>query len=105
MDKGKNIAEGTPEELKERICGGEKIEVSFKNEPEQMTETLKKLPGIVKVDDYADGYLLQFLSQSGNLNSLLNLMEERGLVYNNLYIRRSTLNEVFLELTGKELRE
>lgn len=105
MDKGKNIAEGSPEELKERICGGEKIEISFKNGAAELAEELKKLPGIVRVDDYADGYLLQFLSRSGNLNSLLNFIEERGLIYNNLYIRRSTLNEVFLELTGKELRE
>ncbi len=105
MDKGKNIAEGSPEELKERICSGEKIEIAFKNETPGMIEELGRLSGIAKADPYADGYLLQFVSKRGNLNTLLNFIESKGLVYSNLYIRQSTLNEVFLELTGKDLRE
>lgn len=105
MDKGRNIAEGTSEELKERICGGERIQVSFKNEKADTKEKLKLLSNVNSVESRANGYLLEFKSKHGNMNQLLTFMEENELIYNHLNIQQATLNEVFLELTGKELRE
>lgn len=105
MDKGRNIAEGTSEELKDRICVGEKIEISFRNEKEGLQQKLKEIANINAVEPYEDGYILEFKTKHGNMNQLLNFMESNDLVYRKLYIRQSTLNEVFLELTGKELRE
>lgn len=105
MDKGKNIAEGSSDELKERICQGEKIEVSFKNASSSVKEDLEKLANIQRVEEFADRYLLQFSSKRGNLNNLLHLIDEKNLIYHHLNIRKPSLNEVFLELTGKDLRE
>lgn len=105
MDKGRNIAEGSAEELKDRICRGEKIEISFKNEPEGLRDEMRKLPGLERMEDYGEGHLLQFTSNRGNLNQLLKFIEDKDLIYHHLNIRKPSLNEVFLELTGKDLRE
>ncbi|RRD95030.1 ABC transporter ATP-binding protein [Clostridiales bacterium COT073_COT-073] len=105
MDKGRNIAEGSPEELKERICTGENIEIAFQAEPDGLLEKLEQLPEIHMVQPYADGYLLQFTGRGNNLGRLLNFIEKEDLIYKHFYIRQPSLNDVFLELTGKELRE
>lgn len=105
MDKGKNIAEGTSEELKERICGGERIQISFKNETDGIKEKLKQISNIHSVEAADSGYRLEFKTKHGNINQLLLFMESNDLIYDHLYIQQATLNEVFLELTGKELRE
>lgn len=105
MDKGRNIAEGSPEALKERICTGENIEVAFQKEPEGLESKLRNIPELNGITSFADGYLLQFANKGNNLGKLLDFIEKEGLLYKHLNIRQSTLNDVFLELTGKELRE
>lgn len=105
MDKGKNIAEGSPEDLKNRLYSGEKIEIAFHSEKEGLMEKLQTLPQVYMVANHGDGYLLQFITRGNNLNPLLDFVEKEGLVYKRLYIRQASLNDVFLDLTGKELRE
>ena len=105
MDKGRNIAEGSSDELKEQICAGENIEIAFQAEPNDLEEKLRKLPNLTSVLPYGDGYLLQFSEKENNLGKLLDLIQQENLLYKHFNIRQSSLNDVFLELTGKELRE
>jgi ABC-2 type transport system ATP-binding protein len=105
LDKGKTIAAGTKEELKSMITLGEKITVeSFGITEEQLTK-LQRLPNIVYVE-YKD-QLLVIKSSKGanNLETVLDFIRKEGIHFGKIYSELPTLNDVFLEITGKELRD
>lgn len=105
IDKGKIIAEGTKEELKQLVDIEEKVTVESDNITEEFLDILRKLK---VVDDVCyDGKVLYVTYKNGknNLNSLIDLMKENGINYSTLFTELPTLNDVFLELTGKELRD
>ena len=105
MDKGRIIAKGTKEELKAMIGLGEKITMEVYQLEREKLEELKKLPG-VKMASY-DGNILTVKSEKGrnNLSPILHYMEEGNVVFGKVYTEMPTLNDVFLEMTGKELRD
>lgn len=105
IDKGKVIAKGTKEELKSMISIGEKITVdAYEVKVVQMDE-LKKLPGIYSVD-YHDN-LLEIKSGRGknNLVEVLDFLSRQNIHFGRIITELPTLNDVFLEITGKELRD
>lgn len=105
MDRGRIIAKGTKEELKAMIGLGEKITMEVYQLEREKLEELKKLPG-VKMASY-DGNILTVKSEKGrnNLSPILHYMEEGNVVFGKVYTEMPTLNDVFLEMTGKELRD
>ena len=105
MDRGRIIAKGTKEELKAMIGLGEKITMEVYQLEREKLEELKKLPG-VKMASY-DGNILTIKSEKGrnNLSPILHYMEEGNVVFGKVYTEMPTLNDVFLEMTGKELRD
>ncbi|NLC67879.1 MAG: ABC transporter ATP-binding protein, partial [Clostridiaceae bacterium] len=105
LDKGKAIATGTKDELKAMISLGEKITVESYEISGEQVSMLKKLPNIVSVD-YKDG-LLSIKSSKGenNLENVLDFIKREGIQYGKIYSERPTLNDVFLEITGKDLRD
>lgn len=105
LDKGRVIAAGTKDELKAMISLGEKITVeSFGMSHEQLS-ALKRLPNIVSVE-YKDR-LLTIKSSKGknNLETVLDFIKNEGIQFGKIYSELPTLNDVFLEITGKELRD
>ncbi|MDF2941646.1 MAG: transporter ATP-binding protein [Herbinix sp.] len=105
IDKGRVIAKGTKDELKEMISIGEKISMEvFSIEEEQLVE-LKALPNIYSVE-YRDN-LLVIKSGRGknNLVKVLEFMSDRNIGFGKVITEMPTLNDVFLEITGKELRD
>ena len=91
IDKGKVIAKGTREELKSMISVGEKITMEVYRLQESDIEELKELPNIYSVD-YDDNRLV--IKSDRSKNSFGRVITEMP-----------TLNDVFLEITGKELRD
>lgn len=105
MDKGRVIASGTKEELKSMITLGEKITVeTFAIRPEQLM-SLRRLPNISAVD-YSDN-LLVIKSDKGknNLEAVLDFLRKNDISFGRIYSELPTLNDVFLEITGKQLRD
>lgn len=105
IDKGRVIAKGTKEELKAMISIGEKITIEmYKIEEEQCNE-LRNLPGIYSVE-YHDN-LLEIKSGKGknNLVTVIDFMEKRNINFGRVITEQPSLNDVFLEITGKELRD
>ncbi|MFA5523732.1 MAG: ABC transporter ATP-binding protein [Tissierellales bacterium] len=105
MDKGKNLVSGTNEELKAMITTTEKIVVGFGNNIENIIEKLKSLPHVIDIEKKEDNYVIKFENGLNNLTNLIDLIKENNLIYTKLYSQLPTLNDVFLELTGKELRD
>ncbi len=105
IDKGRVIAKGTKEELKAMISVGEKITVEIYHMKEDQISELKNLPGIFSVD-YHDN-LLEIKSGKGknNLVNILAFLEQKQIQFGRVITEQPTLNDVFLEITGKELRD
>lgn len=105
IDKGKVIAKGTKEELKAMISIGEKITMEIYDFSEDQCVELRKLPGIYSVG--LRDNLLEIKSGKGknNLVRILDFMEQRNVHFGRVITEQPSLNDVFLEITGKELRD
>lgn len=105
MDKGKNIAMGTKEELKKMIKKSEIITIDLLELPENNLEEIQHLPHVYQAD-YTD-HKLTVLCSGGkhNLIRVLNYLQDKELSMGHIYSEQPTLNDVFLEITGKELRD
>ena len=105
LDKGRAIATGTKEELKAMISLGEKITVESYGVSAEQLSALKRLPNIVSVE-YKDR-LLTVKSSGGknNLETVLDFIKKEGIQFGKIYSELPTLNDVFLEITGKDLRD
>lgn len=105
LDRGKVIAKGTKDELKSMISLGEKIVVEIYNLSKEYLKTISDLPNTINVE-YKDN-LLKVNSKGGksNLSNVLDVINENNLSYGKIYSELPTLNDVFLEITGKQLRD
>ncbi len=105
MDNGKNLVSGTNEELKAMITTTEKIVVGFSVIKDETVQKLRKIPHVIDIEKGEDDYIIKFENGLNNLSNLLEFIKENNLTYTKLYSQLPTLNDVFLELTGKELRD
>lgn len=105
MDKGKSLVTGTIEELKNMISAREKIIVDFEDISIESIEKLDSIAHVLSVEKSNTEYIIKFENGKNNLSKLLDFIKEENLIYTKLYSQNPSLNDVFLELTGKELRE
>ncbi|MGH3078536.1 MAG: ABC transporter ATP-binding protein [Gaiellaceae bacterium] len=101
MDKGKIVAEGSPRQLIERYSTREVVELRFDNggRPEDFGHWTDGL--VSRVESLPDRVLLY----TDNGDAAAHGLHERGLVPESVMVRRSTLEDVFLHLTGRSLIE
>ena len=105
LDKGKIIACGTTDELKELAKIEEKVTVEVCNLDEEYIEKIKKFENVDNVTYCNNVLLITYKEGKNNLVDLIEYLKEESIKYNKIYSERPTLNDVFLELTGKELRD
>jgi lipooligosaccharide transport system ATP-binding protein len=100
MDKGKIVAEGSPRELIERYSTREVVELRFEDSrPDDFSYWTDGR--VSRVESLPDRVLLY--TDDGDAAS--HQLHERGLVPDSILVRRSTLEDVFLHLTGRSLIE
>lgn len=105
IDKGRNLAEGTKEELKMMIKIGETIRVEILDLPKEHIEAVKTLKHVYSVD-YEDTILTVCCRRgSHNLVTVLGYLNQNNITCGRVLSELPTLNDVFLEMTGKELRD
>ncbi|WP_419727100.1 ATP-binding cassette domain-containing protein [Terrisporobacter petrolearius] len=105
MDKGKVIATGTSEELKKMINCGETITVETFKIEEEVIKGLRQLQNITYVK-YKDNYLVVKSSKGkNNLSIVIDYLRKNNVQIGKIYSEPPTLNDVFLEITGKALRD
>ena len=105
LDKGKIIASGTIDELKALSSIDEKVSAEVKSLDEAK---IKKMEALAHVDhvNYQDHVLeVNYKEGQNNIVSLIEFLEKESIPFSRIYSERPTLNDVFLELTGKELRD
>ena len=105
MDKGKNLAIGTKEELKAMIKTGETIAVEVLDMPQAAQEEIRRMEHVFKAI-YEENYLrVQYSGGHHNIIHLLDYLRGREISFGRVFSELPTLNDVFLEITGKELRD
>ncbi len=105
MDKGKNLANGTADELKKLIKNNETIYIDVLNLNKEHINNIKQMNHIYSVT-YDDKQLIVKCSGgTHNLIHLLNYFQENNIAFGIIHSEFPTLNDVFIELTGKELRD
>ncbi len=105
LDKGKVIASGTVDELKALSSIEEKISVEgIVLEKERISE-IKKWEYVEAVRYENSILVVTYKKGKNNLTDLMDYFREKKIEYNKIFSERPTLNDVFLELTGKELRD
>lgn len=104
MDKGKIVALGTKEQLKASIELGEKIMVVMDDITPKLIEDIKLLPNVALVTKENGGLLIKFKG-GNNLKQILEFLHQNNLEYETISSQMPTLNDVFLEITGKKLRD
>lgn len=105
MDRGRNIASGTIDEVKDSIRTSEKIYLSFLEIHKEQINQLRKIQGLINLEVDGNDLVLYFEKENNNLVYILNFIEDENLTYTKLSIDKPSLNDVFLTLTGKELRD
>ena len=104
MDQGHVIAEGTPGELIEKIQHEEKITLQLLEAGEMVQAEIEKIPGVKEV--YQEGREVKIISEvgAGNFEQILAVGKSHGGVQG-INSEKPTLEDVFLTLTGKQLRD
>ena len=103
VDHGKVIVQGTPRELKQASAGKTRIEVRLAREDSR--ETLSKLEGVTDCLALNGGYALHCQRPPQAIVSLVKHLEAQGNELVSLEIATPSLEDVFIELTGRRLRD
>lgn len=105
LDKGKILAAGTTDELKELAKIEEKISIEVNDLETKYIDKIKELKNVDDVKYNGNILLITYKKGKNNLVEIMEYLKENRIKYNKIFSERPTLNDVFLELTGKELRD
>ncbi|MHA1991109.1 MAG: ABC transporter ATP-binding protein [Candidatus Hodarchaeales archaeon] len=109
IDHGKILVLDESENLKASIGKGDILEVSIGNIKEISSENiLSKLKKVTEIEDVTiikDKVVLRALNIVPRLSKILNQVEDSGIIIENLSLRNTTLEDVFITLTGRTLRD
>lgn len=105
MDKGRVVASGTNAELKGMISAGEKITVELYVPDKMLPAQVKELPHVHSAEIIGNKLIVKSDSGKHSLPPLLDFLREKNTAYGAIYCELPTLNDVFLEITGTELRD
>jgi ABC-2 type transport system ATP-binding protein len=104
MDHGKIKVSGTPRELKESLRG-DVLTLTVENGGEDLTRFLSSIPGVLEVTRTQDSYRLKLPRVESALPQIITDVSSRGLKIIETSFSKPTLDQVFLEVTGRSLRD
>lgn len=105
IDKGKVIAEGTSESLKESIQLEETIVLEVEKLDEKTLEKLNSLDNLINIENHQNEYKISLKKGGKGIVDIIQILQDDNVSYSSISSIKPTLNDVFLELTGKELRD
>ena len=105
LDKGKILAEGTTDELKALAKLEEKITIEVKHISNKIVDEIKEFKTVDSVNENGNVLVITYKKGKDNLGELIDYLHLKKVTYSKIFSERPTLNDVFLELTGKDLRD
>jgi ABC-2 type transport system ATP-binding protein len=106
VDHGKLVALDTPAALKASVPGSNVIEVQFEKVPANWEDGLRRLTGVTSVQHEAAG-MYRILSSDGSRTTteLVEVSVHGGVPIKSLSVQNTTLDDVFVHYTGRQLRD
>jgi ABC-2 type transport system ATP-binding protein len=106
VDHGKLVALDTPMALKASVPGTNVVEVQFARESTNWPSRLKQLAGVITVESHGAG-VYRLLTSNGSLTTtqLVETAVNSGDTLTSLSVQTTTLDDVFVHYTGRQLRD
>jgi ABC-2 type transport system ATP-binding protein len=106
VDHGKLVALDTPMALKASVPGSNVVEVQFMQESPEWPGQLNQLAGVTSVEPQSAG-MYRLLTSNGSLTTtqLVEMTTSRGSTIKSLNVQNTTLDDVFVHYTGRQLRD
>ncbi|MHC1685342.1 MAG: ATP-binding cassette domain-containing protein [Clostridiaceae bacterium] len=105
LDLGKEIAKGSKDEVKRMVINMTKVEITTGSYSDEVLLSLKKLKGTREVLKEEGKLVLVTDNTSFDLEDAVRVLISKGIKFTSININEPTLEEVFLTLTGKKLRD
>ncbi len=106
VDHGTLVAMGTPVELKNSVAGANVVEVHFDRDDEAWPGRLKAMEGVTSVQPEGAGFY-RVITKSGSKTTMqiVELASRLGETLTSLSVQNTTLDDVFIHYTGRQLRD
>ena len=106
VDHGNLVALGTPVELKNSVAGANVVEVHFDRDDDAWDARLKELEGVTSVNPEGGGFY-RVITKSGSKTTMqiVELASSLGESLTSLSVQNTTLDDVFIHYTGRQLRD
>ncbi len=105
MDSGKVIASGTKEEIKNMVKQGDKISMYIDDIDSEILDEIQSLDNVITSEYKENTLTIRCKENINNLSIILNYLNSKNIVPTKIHSEQPTLNDVFLEITGKDLRD
>ena len=103
IDRGRIVADGTPDALRERLVGNPVLSVELKGADGAAQAALEALPGVAAVSEQGEGrWMLEYGPGADPREAVFRLAVEKGWVLLGLSPEKATLEDVFVRLTTRE---
>ncbi len=103
IDRGRIVADGTPDALRAKLLGNPVLELVLKDEPVDAADAMLGVPGVVAAAREENGrYVLEYAADSDPREEVFKLAVARGWVLLELTPQQATLEDVFVRLTTRE---
>jgi ABC-2 type transport system ATP-binding protein len=101
IDKGKIIANGTPEMLKKSLLQ-DRIQLQT-GDDQKASQLIKKTLGIKEISSSPDGLILRLEGNSSPINEIVDVLRNAGIPIIGITLAKPTLDDVFIQYTGRGL--
>jgi ABC-2 type transport system ATP-binding protein len=108
IDHGELLVLDTPEALKRRVGEGDVVEIDLEvlgDEVQQAVAVMEPLVNHVWLDEERSQVRVRALNAVNALPAILDVLESHGVQASDMRVRKNTLEDVFIQLTGRRLRE
>ena len=107
IDHGKLLVLDTPENLKDRIGKGDIVEITLNDKTKNKIarEALQGLEGIQEVNEIREKIVVRALDAVNKFPNIFKLLESKNVMVFDVSLRKNSLEDVFITLTGRGLRE
>lgn len=105
LDHGVVVAHGTKETLKNSITLGETIEVQVLDPKDEYLDYIKAIPNVYQAEFKDDKLVIKSGKGQTNIPNVLKVFSDHDIKYGSMFSTLPTLNDVFLEITGRQLRD
>jgi len=104
VDKGAIKVSGSPAELKQKI-GGDILTLELAESPEDLTEFFRAIPDVLEVAKTSQEYRLKLPKAETALPAIVEGVVKKNIQIREISFTKPTLDQVFLEVTGKSMRD